>query len=401
MAEHDTPSNEATNSSVGQRHKRQFFLRALAIVVIVLLLIWGLYYFFVGRWYVETDDAYVTGNVVQISPKIVGTVVSITADDGALVKAGQVLIKLDPSHTEVALQAAKANLASTIRRVRGFYNNVDAAKAEVDARKTALNKAQADYNRRRGLAKSGAISHELLAHARDALAAAKSALVAAKQKYHNSVARVSGTDIASHPAVKAAEAKLRAAYLDYRNTRLIAPVDGYVAMRKVQVGEHVMPGRPLMAVVPLHDVWVDANFKETQLKNMRIGQPVELTSDFYGDDVVFHGKIQAIGIGTGSAFSLLPAENATGNWIKIVQRLPVRIGLSNKELKEHPLRIGLSMSATVDVHDDSGKRLATQPPSEPLLTTSVYQQQLNEAHQLIEKILAANLPDNHLPNNSK
>lgn len=373
------------------RNKRQFFLRLLLVVVLVGLLVWGLWYFFLGRWYAETEDAYVGGNIVQISPKVPGTVVSIGADNGDLVHAGQVLVMLDPSDTDVALEAAQAKLATAVRQVRGLYNNVAGAEAEVNARKVALNKAKSDYQRRRGLAESGAISAEMLAHAHDALAAAKSALISAQQGYKNAQALVGTTDVANNPSVRAAEAQLRAAYLNHVHTKLIAPIDGYVAKRNVQVGEQVAPGRALMAVVPLQQVWVDANFKETQLQHMRIGQQVELTSDIYGGDVTYHGRVEALGIGTGSAFSLLPAQNATGNWIKIVQRVPVRISLQPKELEKHPLRIGLSMAVSVNLHDRSGPMLAQTSPTKPVFTTDVYKQQLADAQTLINKVVNANL----------
>jgi membrane fusion protein (multidrug efflux system) len=387
-AETETETESTPNKRKG---KRRLFLRVLLIVVVIAAIIWALWYFLEGRWYAKTDDAYVHGNVVQVMPQVPGTVVSIGADNGDLVRAGQVLVKLDPSSTEVALEAAKANLAQAVRKTRGMYNNVEAAQAEVDARKVDLEKARKDYNRRKGLVKSGAISTEMLSHARDALSAARSGLISAKQHLNNAEALVGGTNVKSNPSVKAAEAKLRAAYLDDVRTTLVAPVTGYVAQRTVQVGEQVHPGTALMAVVPLREVWVDANFKETQLTDMRIGQPVELTSDLYGGGVTFHGTIEALGIGTGSAFSLLPAQNATGNWIKIVQRLPVRIRLKRDELEKHPLRIGLSMTAKVNLHNQKGPMLAHTPPVKPVFTTQVFKQQLANANELIDRIVEANM----------
>lgn len=391
--ENKAAENDATPAPK-RSGKRKLFLRLLLIVVVLAIIGWTLWYFLEGRWYAETDNAYVDGNVVQITPQVPGVVVGIGADDGDLVHAGQTLVRLDPSDTDVALQAAKAELAQAVRRVRGMYNNVEGAEAEVEARKTALNKAKSDYRRRKGLAESGAISAEMLAHARDALASAESALISAQQKYQNTEALVGGTDVASNPGVKAAEAKLRKAYLDNVRTNMIAPVDGYVAKRTVQVGEQVAPGRALMAVIPLHQVWVEANFKETQLDDVRIGQPVELTSDLYGSSVTYHGTIQTLGVGTGSAFSLLPAQNATGNWIKIVQRVPVRVTLKQDELKKHPLRIGLSMSASVNLHDQDGLMLPTEAPTAPVFTTNVYKKQLADADALINRIVDANLGKN-------
>ncbi|KGI76724.1 EmrA/EmrK family multidrug efflux transporter periplasmic adaptor subunit [Oleiagrimonas soli] len=382
---------ETKNAEASKKGRRGFLLRALLIVIVLAAIGWTLWYVFEGRWYADTDDAYVNGNVVQITPRVPGTVVSIGADDGDLVHAGQVLVKLDPSDAEVQLDAAEANLARTVRQVRGLYSSVEGAQADMKARQVALDKARADYKRRENLAKTGAISSEELAHARDALDAAQSALNASEQQYNSNKVLVDDTVVASHPDVKAASAKLRAAYLDVARTTLVAPVTGYVAKRTVQVGQRVQPSLPLMAVVPLHQVWVDANFKETQLDKMRLGQPVELESDLYGSDVAFHGKVVSLGIGTGSAFSLLPAQNATGNWIKIVQRIPVRISLDPQDVAKHPLRIGLSMTASVNLHDQNGPVLPQKAPTKPLFTTDVYQKQMNDANTLIARIIHQNM----------
>jgi membrane fusion protein (multidrug efflux system) len=383
--------NAETNAEKKRKGRRGFLLRALVLVIVLVAIGWTLWYIFEGRWYADTDDAYVKGNVVQITPQVPGTVVSIGAEDGDLVHAGQVLVKLDPSDAEVNLQMAKANLARTVRQVRGLFSNVQSAQADLKTRRIALSKARADYERRKNLASSGAISAEELAHARDALDAAKSALSSAQQQYHRSKVLVDDTVIASHPDVKAAAAKVRAAYLAYVRTTLVAPVDGYIAKRTVQVGQQVQPGLPLMAVVPLHQVWVNANFKETQLGDMRIGQKVTMVSDLYGSDVTFHGRVTSLGIGTGSAFSLLPAQNATGNWIKIVQRVPVRITLDPHDIDKHPLRIGLSMSASVNLHDKSGPVLAQHTSNKPQLTTDVYKRQLHAANLLIKRVIHANM----------
>jgi len=376
-----------------QNNKRRgFLLRALAAVVVLAAIVWALWYFLDGRWYEGTDDAYVGGNVVQLTPQIPGTVVTIGADDGDLVKQGDVLVKLDRSNADVALAEARANLAATVRKVRGLYSSVSGQQALVAARETAVAKAKADYDRRTGLAKSGAISAEELSHARDELTAAQSALVAAQQQYQTSKVLVDDTVVASHPDVQAAAAKFRAAYLDDERTTLVAPVTGYVAMRSVQLGQRVAPGTPLMAVVPLHEVWIDANFKETQLTHMRIGQPVSIESDVYGGKVKYQGKVSSLGIGTGSAFSLLPAQNATGNWIKIVQRIPVRVVFTDpKQLDAHPLRIGMSLNVDVNLHDQNGPMLAQQPPAQPILSTDVYEKQAAKADGLIAEIIHANM----------
>ena len=375
-----------------KKNPRGLLLRLLGLAVLLAAVGWTAWYFLDGRWYEGTDDAYVNGNVVQITPQVPGTVVSIGADDGDLVHAGDVLVKLDPSDADVALAEAKANLALTVRKVRGLYSSVSGAHADVAARQTAVAKARSDYQRRVALAKSGAISAEELAHASDALTTAQNALIAAQQQYQTSKVLVDDTVVASHPDVQVAAAQLRAAYLADARTQLLAPVDGYVAKRSVQVGQRVQPGTPLMAVVPLHQVWIDANFKETQLTDMRIGQPVEIESDVYGGAVSYTGKVESLGIGTGSAFSLLPAQNATGNWIKIVQRIPVRVVFTDpKQLEQHPLRLGMSLNVDVNLHDRSGPTLAQRTPSQPAFSTDIYQQQLARADAEIKEIIHANM----------
>jgi membrane fusion protein (multidrug efflux system) len=389
-----TPADNtaATTPAAPKKNPRGFMLRLLGLVVLLGIIAWALWYFLDGRWYEGTDDAYVNGNVVQITPQVPGTVVSIGADDGDLVHAGDVLVQLDPSDADVALAEAKANLANTVRKVRGLYSSVNGAQADVAARKTAVDKARADYKRRVALAKSGAISAEELAHASDALTTAESALITSQQQYQTSKVLVDDTVVASHPDVQVAAARLRAAYLDDARASLVAPVDGYVAKRSVQVGQRVLPGAALMAVVPLHGVWVDANFKETQLTKMRIGQPVEIESDVYGGSVKYKGKVQSLGVGTGSAFSLLPAQNATGNWIKIVQRIPVRVVFDDPAmLEKHPLRLGMSVTVDVSLHDQNGPTLAQKSPTRPAFSTDVYKRQLVTADATINRIIHANM----------
>jgi membrane fusion protein (multidrug efflux system) len=391
-----SPNPTTADTSVAQAppasNRRGVLLRVLLAVLVLAAIAWTIWYFIVGRWYESTDDAYINGNIVQITPRIAGTVISIGADDGDFVKQGQVMVQLDKSDADVELQRASANLANTVRRVRGLYSTVTGAQAQVAVEKVALQKAQADYNRRRDLAKSGAISAEELAHARDALTAALSALTTSEQQLQTNKVLVDDTVVASHPDVKAAAAQYRAAYLDDVRTVMVAPVTGYVAKRSVQVGQRVQPGAALMAVVPLHEVWVDANFKETQLTHMRIGQPVEITSDVYGGSVKYKGRVESLGVGTGSAFSLLPAQNATGNWIKIVQRIPVRVVFTDSaQLDQHPLRIGMSLDTEVNLHDQSGPALAQSARSEPRFSTNVYKDQLANANAQIEQIIHANM----------
>ena len=373
------------------KSRRGFFLKLLLAVIVLAAIGWTVWYFVDGRWYEDTDDAYVNGNVVQITPQLAATVLSITADDGDLVHKGDVLVKLDDSDAKIQVESARADLANTVRRVRGLYNNVSSAQADMAVRQTAVDRARADYNRRRDLAKTGAISAEELSHALDALTSAESSLSSAKQSYSTSKVLVDDTVVASHPDVRAAAAKLRDAMLTEARTSILAPVDGYVAKRSVQLGQRVQPGAALMAVVPLHEVWIDANFKETQLTHMRIGQPVDVTADVYGSDVVYKAKIRSLGVGSGSAFSILPAQNATGNWIKIVQRVPVRVVFTDpKQLDEKPLRLGLSTKVTVSLHDQSGGLLAKQAPTEPEFSTDVYNNRLAGADAEIARVIHEN-----------
>lgn len=390
MATVQTPNEAQHNQDAGNQRKRKLWLSGLAILVILIGLgVWGWHELY-GRWSESTDDAYVNGNVVEITPLVAGTVVSIGADDGDLVHEGQVLLNFDPSDSLVGLQSAEANLARTVRQVRGLFSNVSGTKAQVAAQKVAVQKAQDNFNRRKNLAASGAISQEELSHARDDLASAQSALRNNEQQLDTTSALVDNTAIANHPDVLAAAAQLRQAYLEHARTTLIAPVTGYVAKRTVQLGQRVQPGTALMAVIPLNQLWIDANFKETQLHKMRIGQPVEIESDLYGSNVKYSGTVDSIGAGTGSAFALLPAQNATGNWIKIVQRVPVRIHINADELAKHPLRIGLSTTVDVNLHDQSGPVLAQQPPQKAMFTTNVYEQQLAEADTLISRLIESN-----------
>ena len=372
--------------------KRRRALLIVAAIVLLAGIAWLLYYLLVARWHQDTDDAYVQGNVVSITPQTIGTVVSIGADAGMKVHAGQVLVQLDPNDAQVAYEQAVANLAGTVRQVRGLYSAVGAGQADIQARQVAVAKARADVARREGLVATGAVSAEELAHARQELAAAEAALAASGEQLARNRALVDATTVRDQPQVQAAAAQLRNAYLNLQRARIVAPVSGYVAQRSVQLGQRVQPGATLMTIVPLDELWVEANFKETQLADMRIGQPVELHSDLYGDAVTYRGRVTSLGLGTGSAFSLLPAQNASGNWIKIVQRVPVRIDIDAKQLAEHPLRLGLSMSVDVSVRDQGGRVLASAPPTAPVLATAAYDRQLADADALIDKVVRANLP---------
>ncbi|AHV91678.1 EmrA/EmrK family multidrug efflux transporter periplasmic adaptor subunit [Bordetella holmesii] len=371
---------------------------------IVLALLYGAWWALYGSHFESTDDAYVHGNLVQITPQVPGTVVAIETDDTDMVKAGEPLVRLDPADTDVALQQAEAKLAQIVRQVRTFYVQNDSLAADVDVRQADIGRAQADLNRaqsdlkrRQALAASGGVSGEEILHAETTLktaqaglAQARAALASAQAKQVTNQALTQGTSVENHPDVRQAAANLRNAWLASSRTVLPAPVDGMIARRSVQVGQRVAPGSVLMTVVPLDQVWVEANFKEGQLRHMRIGQPVTMTADLYGSSVKYHGKVIGMDAGTGSAFALLPAQNATGNWIKVVQRVPVRIALDPEDLKKHPLRVGLSMDVEVDVGKDDGPAL-TAARSEPAWSTRAFDAAHGEVDALIAKIIKDNL----------
>ena len=381
--------------------------KALTTVGLVLLAgaAWGGYEWFSNRTLEATDNAYVQGNVIQITPQMGGTVTAVLADDTDFVKAGQALVQLDPADAKVALDQAEANLAQAVRQVRTLYANNGTLGAQITVREADIAKAQNDLsratddlNRRQSLVGNGAVSKEELNHAQsqvsaaqNALAAAKAGVAAAREQLSSNQSLTEGTRIESHPSVMAAAAKVRETYLALHRTALPAPVDGYVAKRTVQLGQRVAAGAPLMSIIALNQLWVDANFKESQLRNIRIGQPVTLTADVYGKRMEYKGTVAGLGAGTGAAFALLPAQNATGNWIKVVQRVPVRVALDPAQLTQSPLRVGLSMEATVDVSDQSGKSLADTPRTAPTAAqTTVYAALDQQATDDVLRVIAQN-----------
>jgi len=379
-----------TEKDSNRRSKRVMWLSIFGGAFLLIGAAYTAYWSSVLRFRQETDDAYVNGNVVQITPQISGTVVSIGADDTQFVKAGQPLVRLDQADARVALDQAEAQLAKTVREVRTMFATSGQLRASVAVRQSDLAMAQKDLARRERLGNSGAISSEELQHARDTVRGAEAALMSAQQQLNANQARVDGTTLENHPDVRNASAAVRNAYLTYSRTTLPAPVSGFVARRAVQLGQRVGPGASLMSVVPLDQVWVDANFKEPQLANMRVGQPVTLTADLYGNGFRYHGKVVGFGAGTGSAFALLPAQNATGNWIKIVQRVPVRVALDQTELAERPLQVGLSMKVEVSVRDGSGERLPQLAHNAPAYSTDVFHSVDEAADTRVQQIIAAN-----------
>ncbi len=398
-ASQDLPTTASSSENRRRRH-----LIVLALVCLLAAAGYAAYWWLHARHFVDTDNAYVQGNIVQITPQVGGTVVAIDANDTEHVSAGQTLVRLDPVDARVALDQAAAQLAQTVREVRTTFaankalaatiavRSADLARSETDAARL-----RGDYARRAGLADDGAVSREELQHlqatiasARASQAAASAGLAEAQEQLARNESLTDGTRVENHPRVLAAAAKYREAWLALKRAQIVAPVAGTVAKRSVQLGQRVAAGAPIMAIVPLDALWVDANFKESQLATLRVGQPVLLTADVYGQRTEYHGRVAGLGAGTGSVFSLLPAQNATGNWIKIVQRVPVRVALDAAEVAAHPLRVGLSMEARVDARDQSGT-LVTDAPGEAAPATNADEALDRAADERIDAIVSANL----------
>ena len=362
------------------------------------------HYWFVSRFYEETDDAYVSANVITVTPQVTGIVRAVRVRDTDHVKAGHLLVELDDADARIALETAEAGLARAVREIRTVYANDDTLSADVAVRRADLEQAEAlarkaadDQATRRALVGSGAVGKEELKHAESALEAAKSAVaaarsgvIAAEERLAANRALTEGTTIETHPTVASAASKVREAWLGVARCSIKAPMDGDIARRTVHVGQRVQPGNNLMSVVTLDRMWVDANFKEVQLGKMRLGQSVKLRADVYGKTVEYDGKVAGFGAGTGAVFALLPAQNATGNWIKIVQRVPVRIDLVKEQILANPLRVGLSMVVRVDLHDQSGQPLAQAPAGEHVHTTDIFDGQREAAEARVAEIIAAN-----------
>jgi membrane fusion protein (multidrug efflux system) len=356
----DTTNDEASPTERGNPRARRRWLTILAVIVVIAVVAYAVWRLFLAAPSESTDDAYVAGDTVTITARDPGTVTALYADDTERVRAGQPLVDLDPATADVELQAAAAQLGQAVRGVRADFSAVNAAEAEVTNARADLARARNDLGRRQQAAQQGAVSGEEVAHAADTVKTATAALDLAQSKLAQAQTQVQGADVHTNPAVLAAIANYRRAAIRRSHMHITAPVDGTIAQRTVQIGQQIAAGTPLMAVVPLHRVWIDANFRETQLADLRVGQPATITTDTYGGEVTYHGHVVGLGAGSGNAFALLPPQNASGNWIKIVQRLPVRIALDGRELDTHPLRIGLSVDVEVDTSDTSGSLLGRE-----------------------------------------
>ncbi|CFQ41160.1 multidrug efflux MFS transporter periplasmic adaptor subunit EmrA [Yersinia bercovieri] len=382
--------NQTPPQPQNKKMQRKRVLLSLTVIFIIIGVAYLIYWFLVLRHHQQTDNAYVSGNQVQIMSQVSGSVVSVNFENTDLVKSGDVLVALDPTDAEQAYEQAKTALANSVRQTHQLIINSKQYQANIALKKTELSKAQNDLSRRVVLGSVNAIGREELQHARDAVDAAQASLDVAIQQYNANQALVLNTPLEKQPAIEQSAAKLRDAWLALQRTKVVSPITGYVSRRSVQVGAKIANGAPLMAVIPANQMWIDANFKETQLANMRIGQSATVVTDFYGDDVVYQGKVVGLDMGTGSAFSLLPAQNATGNWIKVVQRLPVRISLDEQQLAEHPLRIGLSTTVRVDTANPDGQVLAQIVRKDPAFVTHALSLNLAPVNQMISDIIHAN-----------
>lgn len=373
-----------------KKQQRKRVLSLLTFIFVVLGCAWLVYWFLVLRHHENTDDAYVAGNQIQIMAQVSGSVTHVNVDNTDFVKQGQVLVELDPTDAQQAFERAKTGLANSVRQTHQLIINSKQYQANIELRQTELNKAQSDLSRQEALGSANAIGREEVQHARDAVATAKAALEVARQQYQANQAMILDTPLEKQPAIQQASVEMRDAWLALQRTKIVSPIDGYVSRRSVQIGARISSTSALMAVVPANHLWVDANFKETQLANMRIGQPATVIADIYGDDVVYQGKVVGLDMGTGSAFSLLPAQNATGNWIKVVQRLPVRIEIDPKQVAEHPLRIGLSALVNVDTANTEGSALAETSRTTPAYQSDALTLDLTPVNQEISAIIQAN-----------
>ena len=371
--------------------KRRKVLAIIAVVFIVIGLLWGLFWLLVLSKRERTDDAYVNGNKVVISAQVSGTVIAVLTDDTQLVRTGQVLVRLDPVDAETGLARGASALGQSVRQVRQQKLTADQYDSMIATRRLELARAEADLAKREPLLADSAIAPEEVRHARESVLLARAALTQAERQATASHALVDGASVEDNPAVLQAKAAYRDAWIAAQRNAVVAPVSGYVAERSVQLGQHVTAGQALMTVIPLNALWVDANFKEVQLRHLRIGQAAVVRSDLYGGSFVYHGHVKGMAAGTGAAFALLPAQNASGNWIKVVQRVPVRIQIDDSDLAKAPLRVGLSATVTVDTTNEDGPVLAQEAADQPVGDTQVYTQDIAKANAEADAVVRRNL----------
>ncbi len=379
-----------------KQQKRSRATLWLTLIMILLGIAWFLYWFLYAQYYEYTDDAYTNGNYINVTSVIEGTPIAFYADDTDLVEEGQLLIALDQTPYRVAYEKELAALASVILQVNQIYDNVLVSEETVKNRGISLDRVQYDFNNRKPLAEAQAISNEEFIHSQDDLRLAQSNLKQSQEQLRVAKDARGNTPIDKHPQIIQQINAVINAYYKLQHCFIYAPATGYVAKRAVQLGQWINPETYTMAIIPTTGMWVDANYKETQLGNMRIGQPATVTLDIYGSSLVFNGTVGGIASGTGSVFSLIPPQNATGNWIKIVQRLPVRIYLDPKQTERFPMRLGISAEVYVDITNTDLPMFAPKPHTLPIGTTTVFNLDYKEAEEAISKIMKANINPLHL-----
>ena len=382
----ETPSNKSVSNKTNRKKGLSIFILVLLIIGIAC----ALYWFFFLKDFEETEDAYVGGNQVMVSSQVAGNVAKINADNMDKVHAGDILVELDDTNAKLSFEQAKSNLANAVRQVEQLSFTVQQLQSAVHANEISLAQAQGNLARRVQLEKMGAIDKESFQHAKEAVEISKANLNSSRNQLAANQALLSNVPLRQQPQIQNAMSSLKQAWLNLQRTKIRSPIDGYVARRNAQVGQAVSVGGALMAVVSNEQMWLEANFKETQLTNMRIGQPVKIHFDLYGKNKEFDGVINGIEMGTGNAFSLLPSQNATGNWIKVVQRVPVRIKLDPQQFAETPLRIGLSATAKVRISDSSGPMLREKSEPKTLFATDTLKYDESAVENLIESIIQQN-----------
>jgi membrane fusion protein (multidrug efflux system) len=372
-----------------RRRKRR--LAAVTLTLLLSVAAYLVYWWFANREWVATDDAFVTGHLITLKAQTEGTIVEILAENTQQVRQGQVLVRLDGVRAQLDFEKAQAELGETVRRLEKLTAGIDTLRQRIAARQAALNQVRHDLKRFLAAYRDGAASEQQVQNARDKIEELEAAIKEAEAEKTGIEAEVGGVDIGKHPSVEKAKSRLRLAYLEYKRRHIVAPASGYVAKRRAQVGDQVKPGAPLLTIVPLDDLWIEANFLENQIAGIRPGQYAEIRVDAYGDRLVYHGRVQGINPGTGSPFALLPTDNATGNFIHIAERVPVRIGLDPEELRKNPLHPGLSTLTRIKISEKGDPVLASHVETAgDAYRTQIYDNELEDVEQLIGKIVAAN-----------
>ncbi len=372
--------------------KRNLILISMTLFLLLAAIVFFLYWWVWGRFDEYTDDAYVAGNSVYITPQISGIITNIYADDTWYVQKGQILIELDQTDYKIALDKSSALLGQTIREVAQLFAKTNQKKAQIRVAKAEFLKDSEDFERRSALITSGSVSKEDFSHAIAALTNSYFSLISAEQEYFSLKVQIDHTTVQTHPLVEQAIQGVKERFIELTRCTIKAPTAGLIAQRRAQVGERVTPSEFVLSVVPLEEIWVEANFKEDQIGSMQIGQKATIRTDIYGRLVLYEGEVIGMGAGTGSIFSLLPPQNATGNWIKIVQRVPIRISLNPSQILDFPLRLGLSTEVHVDIHALKSPLLSKEPTLLPVYTTTIFANEEEGVQALIDTIFTNNLP---------